>query len=296
MSAALEAFHGAIEGDAAYDAAKKPIRRQIKAARKKVSSKLYNLRQQLRDDSEIEYLRQAGELLLAYQYQIAARQTEFSAQYDPEGDPIKIKLNPDLTPLENAQRYFEKYEKAKRSRDRLPELIKDTRGELFYIDQLATDLDLASNWTEIGEVQDALLEGGYWKGKKRRLGSSGKSSPLKVVAADGTVIWIGRSSSQNEEVTFKKGSPDDLWLHARGVPGSHVIVKTGGHSVGDDTLDYAASLAVYFSKLRRATSGEVIVTERKHIRKIPGGKPGMVRISKESYPSMSVVPRSPEKE
>src|SRR5688500_20402861 len=109
-------------------------------------------------------------------------------------------------------------------------MIEKAEEELDYLEQLGADLDIATNWTDIGEVQEALQEAGYWKGTKTRM-STRKSAPLKVVAEDGTPIWIGRNSRQNEQVTFEKGAPEDLWLHVHGVPGSHVIIKTTGRSV-----------------------------------------------------------------
>jgi predicted ribosome quality control (RQC) complex YloA/Tae2 family protein len=138
-----------------------------------------------------------------------------------------------------------------------------------------------------------LQEGGYWKGTHRkRVTGGGKSAPLKVVAEDGTLIWVGRNSRQNEEVTFKKGDSSDIWLHARGMPGAHVIIKTGGREASDALLDEAASLAAFYSPARDSNAVEVMVAERKNVRKIKGGKPGMVRVS--SYTMVNAVPRREE--
>ena len=290
VSKILVAYYGALTGDRAYEAGKRPIRAQIEAAQKKLNSKLYNLQNQERDDAELERLRQSGELLLAYQHQIEKGERVFEAQYDPEGEPLTIKLDPLKDAVENAQRYFDKYDKAKRSRESLPTLIKQTEREIRYLKQLGSDLQMAANWDEIGEVQEALQEGGYWQGSHRkRVTGGGKSAPLKVVADDGTLIWVGRNSRQNEEVTFKKGDAGDLWLHARGLPGAHVIIKTGGRQVSDALLDEAASLAAYYSPARDSSAVEVMVAERKNVRKIKGGKPGMVRVS--SYSMVNAVPR-----
>jgi len=292
VSAALEAYYGELAGEKAYESAKRPIRRQLKNAKKKAGSKLYSLRQQERDDREMERLRQSGELLLTYQFQIKKGQTEFTAVYDLEGEPLKVKLDPLLTAVENAQHYFEKYEKGKRSRHALPELVEAAANEVAYLEQLEVDLSIAANWQEIGEVQEALIAAGYWQGAKRRQ-TTGKSSPLKLTWQDGTVLWVGRNSAQNEEVTFKKGAPDDIWVHAREVPGAHVIIKSGGNPPSPALLEYAGGVALYFSALRNAPSGELYVTERKHLRKIKGGKPGMVLVTKETYPSLRATPRPP---
>src|SRR5690606_4121479 len=148
-------------------------------------------------------LRQSGELLLAYQYTLAPGQTEFKAQYEVDGPELTIELDPALSPIENAKRYFERYEKAKRSRESVPELIESARQELDYLDQLATDLELATNWPEIGEVQAALQANGYWRGKPVGRPGGGQSAPLKVTTDDGWVIWVGRNARQNDVVTFR---------------------------------------------------------------------------------------------
>jgi predicted ribosome quality control (RQC) complex YloA/Tae2 family protein len=291
ISAAMMAFYGPLTGEHAYEAGKAPTRKQLLGAEKKLKGKLYSLQNQQRNEAEVEYMKQAGELLLAYQYDIQPGQAEFQAQYDPEAEPLTINVDPLLNPLENAQRYFEKYEKAKRSRAALPELILQTERELRYLGQLATDLDLAANWDEIAEVQEAMQAAGYWQGAKaRRVAGGGKSGPMKVVTDDGTVIWVGRNSRQNEEVSFKKSSPDDLWLHVRGMPGAHVVIKTTGRPVAPEVVEQAASLAAYYSKARNETAAEVMVTECKHVRKIKGGKPGMVSVAKQTHPSIRAVP------
>lgn len=282
ISEALSAFYGAPVGEEAYDAAKKPVLAQIEEATEKLSRRLEGLRRQARDQSELERLRQSGELILAYQYQIAPRQATFSAQYDFDAPPLNIKLDVALSPVDNAKHYFEQYEKAKRGAAEIPGLIKAAENELDYLRQLETDLKIAANWPEIGEVQDALQTNGYWRGPKSARARGGKSGPLKVSTPEGIVIWVGRNSRQNDEVTFGKGRSEDLWLHVRGVPGAHVIIKSGGRSVPAAVLNRAASLAAYYSAARGEGHALVDVTERRYVRKIKGGKPGMVTYRNES--------------
>ncbi len=280
VSAMLNTYYGAMEGPAVYEAARKPIRAQLLEARKRVTRKLAALERELVDQSELEVLRQSGELLLAYQYTIQPGQDVLVAQYDPEGEPMEIKLKTDLTPLENAQRYFERYEKKKRARDQLPGRIRETKAEVTYLDQLDSDLALAENWQDIGEVQDTLTKNGYWRGKKYAHPKGGKSAPLKVNTPEGFVILVGRNSRQNVQL-LQKSENHDLWLHARDVPGSHVIIKTDARTVPPHVLERAASLAAYYSKLRDETKVLVQVAERRHIKKMKGGRPGQVTIHKE---------------
>jgi predicted ribosome quality control (RQC) complex YloA/Tae2 family protein len=290
VSRALEAYYGPLAGEGGYETAKRPVKEALDEAKGRVQSKLDALRRSLQDDATLEHLRQSGELLLAYQYTVKPGQTVLRAQYEIDGPELEIALEPSLTPLENAQRYFERYDKAKRARAGVPELIEATEQELEYLNQLDTDLDMAANWPEIGEVQDALQTNGYWRGKLTKRPGGGKSGPLKVTAPDGLVIWVGRNSRQNDTVTFEKGGPDDLWLHVRGVPGAHVIVKSGGRPVSDPILRRAAAIAAYYSRARNETRVLVDVTQRKYVRKIKGGKPGMVTYRNES--PLEVTPAS----
>jgi predicted ribosome quality control (RQC) complex YloA/Tae2 family protein len=281
MSEALVAFYGAPVGAEAYENAKEPVRAQLMEAMTRVSKRLDALQRSHRDQSEMERLRHSGELLLAYQYQIAPGTTTFKAQYDFDQPELEIALDPTLTAMDNAKRYFERYEKAKRAAAEVPALIEAAEIELGFLRQLDVDLQLAGNWPEIGEVQDALQAGGYWRGEKTARPSSGKSAPIKAVI-DGYVVWVGRNSRQNEEVTFVRGRPEDTWLHVRGVPGAHVIVKSSGRPVPPRVLQRAAALAAYYSPAREEGRVLVDVTERRHVRKIKGGQPGMVTYRNES--------------
>jgi predicted ribosome quality control (RQC) complex YloA/Tae2 family protein len=289
VSEALERYYGPLTGEGAYEAAKRPVAAALDEARDRVRKKLESLERSLADEAALEQLRQSGELLLAYQYTLTPGQTEFKAQYEVDGPELTIELDPALSPIENAKRYFERYEKAKRSRESVPELIESAQQELDYLDQLATDLELATNWPEIGEVQAALQANGYWRGKPVGRPGGGQSAPLKVTTDDGWVIWVGRNARQNDVVTFDKGGSMDLWLHARGVPGAHVIVKSSGRDVPPHVLERAASLAAYYSGARTEARVIVDMTLRKYVRKIKGGKPGMVTYRNES--TIEVVPR-----
>ena len=291
VSEAMTLFYTAPVGADAYKAAKEPVREAIHEALAKLRGRLASLQKSMTDESEREVLRQSGELILAYQYTIQKNQTELRAQYDAEAAELVIALDPEQTPLENAQRYFDKYNRAKRALDDVPDLIVQTEAELGYLSQLETDLELASNWPEIDEVQQTLQSRGYWRGKPaQRIAGGGKSAPLRVVTPDGYVIWVGRNSRQNEMVTFDKGSPNDLWLHAHDVPGAHVIVKTDGRPVPEDVIEQAAGLAAYYSAKQNDGKVTVDMTYRRTVRKIKGAGPGMVTYRNQE--TRTVTPRS----
>lgn len=289
MSEAVACFYGPLVGEDAYAAARRPVAEAIAEARARVARKLESLRGSLQDDAAFEHLRQSGELLLAYQYTLAPGARELRAAYDVDGPELVIALDPALTPLENARRYFEKYEKAKRARRGVPELVAAAEQELAYLDQLAIDLDMARNWPDIGEVQEALQRSGYWRGPRTAGPRGAASAPLKVTTESGAVIWVGRNARQNDMVTFDRGGPGDLWLHARGVPGAHVIIKAGAGDVPDAVIRRAAEIAAYYSAARGEARALVDVTRRKYVRKIKGGKPGMVTYRNEQ--PIEVTPR-----
>lgn len=282
VNEALGRYYGAPTGIEVYDTAKQPIFAVFDDARTKIQRKLDSLNRSTIDDTERERLRQSGELILAYQYGLQPGQTVLEAQYDFDAPPLQIPIDPKLTGLENAKKYFADYDHAKRAMAEVPGRITQTQQELDYLDQLRTDLMIAANWPEMGEVQDALQTGGYWIGPKTARPKQQKSMPLRIVMPDGTLIWVGRNARQNEDVTFTKGRPEDLWLHARGVPGAHVIIKTGGRTPAPTVIQKAASLAAWYSDHRGERVALVSLVERRHVRKIKGGKPGMVTIREET--------------
>lgn len=291
VSEAMSAYYGAPVGEDAYNAAKVPVREALQEALAKLRAKLASLERSLKDESEREILRQSGELILAYQYTLQPGQIELKAHYEADQPELVIKIDPTLTPLENAQAYFSRYDKAKRALDDVPGLVKETRNELGYLAQLGTDLDFAMSWPEIDEVRQALQAGGHWRGvSAKRIAGSGQSAPLKIVTKDGFVIWVGRNSRQNELVTFGKGGGQDYWLHARGVPGAHVVVKFDGRKISQNVLEQAGALAAYYSANR--TEGKVLVdvTRCMNVRKIKGAAPGMVTYRNEE--PITVVPKS----
>ena len=293
MSAAITSYYGSIVGPDAYNEAKKPVQEAVEEAKAKLSAKLNSLKRGLRDDSELEVLKQSGELILAYQYGIQEGQTELRAQYEMDAPELVIKLNPEISALDNAQQYFRKYEKSKSARDDVPQLIQETELELNYIEQLETDLMTAINWVEIDDVIQTLQSRGHWLGKKlKRLGGGGRQGPLKVVSRDGYVVWIGRNSRQNEQVTFKTANSQDIWLHARDVPGAHVIIRNDGRRIKDELIAEAAAVAAFYSKKR--TDGNVLVdyTRVKYVNAIKGAGPGMVTYRNEQ--TITIEPQNEE--
>jgi predicted ribosome quality control (RQC) complex YloA/Tae2 family protein len=280
ISAAMVDYFGAPVGLEAYSAGKEGVQSQLDDALDRTRRKLAALDREAASAGAIETIRQKGELLYAYAYAIRPKQTEFQAQYEPEGPMVNIELDPALSPAENAKKYFERYEKAKRAIEDLPALQEAARNEIRYLEQIATDLSLAESWPEIDEVRAELQEGSYWRGARTR-GPKGGKPGIRRFTEDGFVILVGRNSAQNHALITERSAPGDLWLHARNIPGSHVLIKNDGRLIPESIVQRAAELAAYYSAGRGNTSVEVDITERRYVRPIKGGGPGMVNYKKE---------------
>ena len=277
ISLAIDRFIASLSGADSYTSAKQPVQAAIDETKAKLSAKLTSLRRGLRDDSELETLRQSGELILAYQFSIETGQEELRSRYDLDLPELVIPLDPKRSPLENAQDYFRRYDKAKGALDAVPALIAETRTELQYIEQLENDLRIASNWPEIDDVIQSLQRRGHWQGRLlKRLGGGGRKGPLRLVSRDGYVIFVGRNSRQNQAVTFKSANPNDIWLHARDAPGAHVVIRDDGRRIKDELIAEAAAVAAYYSALRADSSVQVDYTRVKNVKAIKGAGPGMV--------------------
>jgi predicted ribosome quality control (RQC) complex YloA/Tae2 family protein len=281
ISEAMSLYFGAPVGEGAYEAGKDTVRAQLDGALKRAQRKLESLERQMSGSAEIERLRQQGELIYAYAPTLEPGQREFQAQYDPDGPPLTVTLDPALTAIENAQRYFERYEKAKRAAADVPKLQATAHQEVAYLEQLATDLDLAESWPEIDLVREALQKDGFWKGPRTRGPRGGKPGIRRFTSKDGFVILVGRNAAQNHTLITERSAGDDLWLHAHNLPGSHVIVKNDGRPIPDEVIQWAARLAAYYSAARADTTVEVDVTQRRYVRPIRGGRPGMVTYKNE---------------
>lgn len=292
ISQAMTEYYGAAVGEEAYEQAKKPVRSALTEAKTKFGKKLEGLESSLKDQSQLEHLQHSGELILAYQYAIEDGQVELSAQYNADEPELVIKLDPEMTPLENAQKYFDKYNRAKRAYNNVPKLIRKAKIKRDYILQLENDLEMAGNWAEIDDVIQALQSEGFdvMRKKVKRIGG-GRSAPLQLTK-DGYIIWVGRNSRQNDEVTFRKANSDDFWLHARDVPGSHVVIRNDGRRIPDELLEAAASIAAFYSTRKDEKSVDVIVTRCKYVKQIKNAGMGMVTFRNER--TVTVEPHNEE--
>ncbi|MFO7697512.1 MAG: NFACT RNA binding domain-containing protein [Anaerolineae bacterium] len=248
--------------------------------------------------AELADLQLQGEAILAMawaivpgQPELAVRRGDVTGEGAPEGDvTLRIPLDPTLSAAENAQAIFRSYRKRQSAGEQVPARIAEATQELAYLAQLESDIALAEDRPALEAARVALQEAGYLPEQRSR-GKQPPSGPLQIRTSGGALILVGRNSAQNEAVTFRQSSPQDLWLHAHGVPGAHVLLKTGGAPADERDLQQAAALAAYYSACRDDSLVQVDVTERRHVKRIPGGRPGMVTYRNES--TMTVAPRGP---
>lgn len=311
ISAMLAAYYRRAEWRDAVEGAKGELRRTLVALRERSVRKAGLLRAELAALDEAERLRTEGEVLLAFQTEVPPRATSFSIQ-NPFADDgssdaptLTLSLDPQLSAVENANRRFTRYHKLRRAAAQIPPQIAANELELARLDQLLTDLALADTTPEIAQVRAEVAEAGYLrrragaasargtgakgaragKGKPVKSGNARNKpdggAPLRRQSSAGFTLLVGKNSRQNEEVTFHQATGNDLWLHARGVPGAHVIVKSGGRPVPEATLREAAGLAAYYSQSREAGSVPVDYTEQRYVRHMKGGGPGMVIYERE---------------
>ncbi len=221
-----------------------------------------------------------GELLTANIHRISPHQESIDVEnyYSDNLETITIPLKPELSPSQNAQRYYKLYSKAKATEEHSKKQLSDAIKEKEYLETVLDSLSRAESHNDISEIRDELSEQGYISsGNPKKKAKIKKSSPLKFVSSDGLTILVGRNNKQNDELTMKTAYSTDLWLHTKNIPGSHVVIKTEGKGeVPDRTLEEAASIAAYFSKAQKSSGVAVDYTLIKNIRKPNGSNPGFV--------------------
>jgi predicted ribosome quality control (RQC) complex YloA/Tae2 family protein len=246
------------------------------------TSKKYDLQvKQLKDTEKREKYKVYGELITAYGYDLEPGAKVLTATNYYTNEEIDIPLDPTITPLENAKHYFDKYSKLKRTYDALSSLILETRDELTHLSSIRNALDIATEENDLMDIKKELEDYGYIKKKysskkTNKKSAMKKSSPLHYISSDGFHIYVGKNNFQNDELTFQLAEGGDWWFHAKNIPGSHVIVKTHGKELPDNTFEEAARLAAHYSEAKNAGKVEIDYTLKKNVKKPSGGKPGFV--------------------
>ncbi|MBO0422958.1 fibronectin-binding protein EfbA [Enterococcus plantarum] len=275
LSELLDTFYG---GKAEKDRVKQQggeLIHKIENELKRNQSKLVKLQQTLADTEHAENYRRDGELLTTFMAQVpkGAPFVELPNYYE-EDKLLKINLNPALTPNQNAQKYFQKYQKLKNAVKVVHGQIEQTNQEIRYLESVLSQLEIAGPM-DIQMIREELIEQGYVKNRgAKKQKQPKKSKPEEFYSSDGSLILVGRNNLQNDQLTLRTAKKTDIWLHAKDIPGSHVIIKESDPS--NETLVEAANLAAYYSKYRLSAQVPVDYVQVKHVHKPNGAKPGYV--------------------
>lgn len=290
-SAMLDAYYARKEGEDDFRALHGTLRKLIKDEIGRVDKKHHLQQESLNKAESAEALRLRGELITANLWAIQKGQTAVSVVnwYDPDGAELEIELDPALSPTENAQDYYRRYQKARAGLAMIQEQLAKSGAELAYLEQVEASLALAESLPDLEEIRRELEAEGYiaTKAKKGAPGKAAKSAPapkqeptqapITLRSTDGFEIWVGRNNRQNDMLTLRLAAQTDLWFHTKEIAGAHVILRVPpGAEVPERAIHEAAALAAYHSKGRESSSVPVDYALRKHVRKPSGARPGMV--------------------
>ena len=248
--------------------------RRVENELQKNRHKLQKQEKELLATDNAEEFRQKGELLTTFLHQVPNDQDQVILDNYYTNQPITIALDKALTPNQNAQRYFKRYQKLKEAVKYLTDLIEETKATILYLESVETVLNQAG-LEEIAEIREELIQTGFIR-RRQREKIQKRKKPEQYLASDGkTIIYVGRNNLQNEELTFKMARKEELWFHAKDIPGSHVVIS-GNLDPSDEVKTDAAELAAYFSQGRLSNLVQVDMIEIKKLNKPTGGKPGFV--------------------
>lgn len=272
-----------------YRAARERLWNMLAEAVGRLERRRRQLLEQVVPPEEVEALRQAGEYILAFGWHMRPGQEALEIDLG-NGEVHRVSLDPSRSPAENAERYFERYRKAKRAAETVPALLAQAEEELAFLEQLRLDVELAVNRAELDALEQELAQWGYVSSPAKKAPTrSAPAAPLIIEGPDEFQILVGRNSRQNDYLTFTLAREDDLWFHARGTAGAHVILRTAGRTPTPAAIQRAAELAAYYSRARQDARALVDYTLRRHVRRRSGNRPGQVYYRNET--TIAVTPR-----
>ena len=263
------------------------LRRRLATMLERGASEAAQLARASQTARDAEAFRLAGETIYAHLTEIPARATA----YDPGGGQAPVELDPNLSAKENAARYFKRYRKARSGLPQIERRLQTLAANSEYWQQLLWELERSADASVADDRAQIIDEIRTAAGVKRQTVRRQKPArrTVEIALADGAIAYVGRSPKDNERVTFTLAAPDDLWFHARGIPGAHVILKANGRTPSDRQIVEAAALAAGNSRAGQSTAVEVDYTARKHVRRHPSGRPGLVTY--ERFQTIRVTPK-----
>ena len=279
FGALLDSFYTVRDRKDAMRQKSQAVRKTVQNLCTRLTRKMALQEKELEATYDRERLRQLGDILTANIHRITKGQTKIVCEdfYDENMAPVEIPLSPILSPQQNAAKFYKDYARMKNAEKELTHQLTLGETELSYLKSVLDELNRAQTDGELEEIKQELQEQGYLRAEgNRKRPRQGKLAPMRFASTDGYPIYVGRNNRQNEELTFRLARKDDIWCHASKVHGSHVIISCGGTTPPDDTITQAAQLAAYYSETGDGQNVPVDVTAVKQVKKIPGGKPGMV--------------------
>lgn len=239
--------------------------------------KKYDLQlRQLKDTEKRDKYRIYGELINTYGYGVEEGAKSMEAFNYYTNETIQIPLKDTLSAKENAQKYFDRYNKLKRTFEALNELTRETHQEILYLESIGNALDIARQEEDLTQLKEELAQTGYIRRRSGQKKVKITSKPFHYISSDGFHMYVGKNNLQNDELTFRFANGGDWWFHSKKYPGSHVIVKTEGKELPDRTFEEAARLAAHFSKASKSDKVEIDYVQKKEVKKPGGAKPGFV--------------------
>ena len=257
------------------------LRKSISIKLDRLYHKQNKIEKELKDADNADEFKIKCELLTSYIYMIKKGMDSVKVAnfYDENYSDITIFLDKNLTPSENAQRYFKKYNKLKTAKIELTSQVSICKEEIEYLENIMLGIENCDNIEELMDIKDELIRLGYAKAPykyKIKKDIDLTTKPNKFISSNGFTILVGKNNKQNDYLTLRIADPEDIWMHTKNIPGSHVIIKCAGKEVPNDTLYEAAMLAAFYSKGKISSQVPVDYTMKKHVKKPSGSKPGMV--------------------
>ena len=255
------------------------LRKSISIKLDRLYNKLNKQEKELIESENADIYKIKGELITSYIYMIekGMESVEVANFYDPEYKNITISLNTNFTPSENAQKYFKKYNKMKTAKKEITSQMEITKEEIDYLENIMLSIENCENLAELMDIREELGKVGYLRSKNNsKKETKLTTKPHEFVSSNGFKILVGKNNKQNDHLTLKVASNEDIWMHTKNIPGSHVIIKTEGKEVPDETIFEGAMLAAFFSKSKMSSQVPVDYTKKKNVKKPNGAKPGMV--------------------
>ena len=255
------------------------LKKFVKTELSRAENKLDVLKEELRQAENAEDYKIRGDNLMTYAHLFQDHEDASLTVddiYSETGEKITLKLDQRLTLSQNMQAFYHKYDKLKRAQKLLDEQIALCSENIRYLASVETSLAASSTLSEIEEIKEELIESGFLKEGKKKKRQDKPSAPFQFMTEDGKSILVGKNNYQNDRLTFRTAAPDDLWLHAKDIPGSHVILRLSGEEPSEESLHHAALLAAHFSKAQDSSNVPVDYTYRRYVKKPSGSRPGFV--------------------